>query len=283
MTYDGTAEQAATAIIRAFEQPAALPAPLAALFVGPGAAVPCHAWSWRNRLLVALAGHADARGFRQWQQASRWVKKGEKSFPILAPILRTVRDAATGERREVVVGFRGVSVFGLAQTDGPPLPAADPTTAQWLDALPLIGVARGWNLSVGVFDGWVSPARGVYRRGRGIELGVKNLATWAHELVHAADDRLGALVERGQHWRSETVAQLGAAVLLRLLGHDADADLGFTWHYIGGYAKAEGLDVASACGQVLDRTCRAVRHILDAAGYPADGSATEAGRLEAAG
>ena len=171
VTYHGTAEQAAAAIIRAFEQQAALPAPLAALFVDTGVTVPCHVWSWRNRLLAALAGHADARGFRQWQQAGRWVRTGEKSFPILAPILRTVRDAATGERREVVAGFRGVSVSGLDQTDGTPLPAVAPEAVRWVDALRLIDVARGWGLSVDVFDGWTSPAGEVYRLGRGIGLG----------------------------------------------------------------------------------------------------------------
>ena len=62
---------------------------------------------------------------------------------------------------------------------------------------------------------------GRYRYGKGIELCVKNLATWCHELVHATDDRNGSLKEKGQHWRSETVAELGGAVLLEVLGCSA--------------------------------------------------------------
>jgi hypothetical protein len=265
MKYFGNAEEAAAGIVKAFENPNALPAPLATLFVRTGADVPCRKWSWRNRLLVALAGHADARGFRQWQQVGRWVRKGEKSLAILAPVLKTVRDEDTGKEKEVLLGFRGIPVFGHGQTDGEPLPAADPEAERWVQDLPLVEVARDWGLSVGVFDGEATAARGLYRRGRAIAIGVRNLSTWAHELVHAADDRGGNLKERGQHWRSETVAQLGAAVLLRLLGYEEEADLGHSWRYIAGYAREEGIDVVGACCQVLERTCQAVKLILDTA------------------
>lgn len=266
MKFHGSAEQAAAAIVAAFQNPDSLPAPLATVFVPAGPHTPCQKWSDRNRLLVALRGHRDARGFRQWQEVGRCVRKGEKSFPILVPLLRRVRDEATGEAREIVVGFRGVSVFGLSQTDGPPLPGADPAADAWLDGLPLVGVAREWGLSVETYPGTAGGPQGVYRRGKGIALGVTNLSTWCHELVHAADDRLGALVERGQHWRSECVAALGAAVLLTLLGEPVQADLGFTKNYIAGYAPDVGLDAPTACFRVLDRTCRAVRLILDTAG-----------------
>ena len=62
----------------------------------------------------------------------------------------------------------------------------------------------------------------------------------------------------GQHWRSETVAELGGAVLLRILGFEQDADLGGCWEYIQHYAAQTGIEVVDACGWVLDRTCEAV-------------------------
>lgn len=265
MNYFGTAEEAAAVIVKAFENPNGLPAPLATLFIKTGQDIPCRKWSWRNQLLVALAGHADARGFRQWQQVGRFVKKGEKSFTILAPVLKTVKDKETGKEVEVLVGFRGVPVFGIGQTDGQPLPSADRDAGGWVESLPLVEVARRWGLSVEVFEGEQSGRHGFYRRGRVIGLGVKNLSTWAHELVHAADDRAGNLKERGQNWRSETVAQLGAAVLLRLLGCEEEADLGGSFRYIFGYALAAKVDVVGACCSVLERTCQAVKLILDTA------------------
>jgi hypothetical protein len=265
VNYFGTAEEAAAVIVKAFETPNGLPAPLATLFIKTGQDIPCRKWSWRNQLLVALAGHADARGFRQWQQVGRYVKKGEKSFTILAPVLKTVKDEETGNEREVLLGFRGIPVFGIGQTDGQPLPPADPDAGCWVESLPLVEVARRWGLSVEIFEGEQNGRHGFYRRGKGIGLGVKNLATWCHELVHAADDRAGNLKERGQNWRSETVAQLGAAVLLRLLGCEEEADLGGSFRYIFTYAIAAKIDVVGACCQVLERTCQAVQLILDTA------------------
>ena len=74
-------------------------------------------------------------------------------------------------------------------------------------------VAVSWGLSVDCYSGKPGKALGWYRRKQAIALDVQNLATWAHELVHATDDRQGQFTERGQHWRSETVAELGGRVL----------------------------------------------------------------------
>src|SRR5262249_44628397 len=157
------------------------------------------------------------------------------------------KDEETGKETEVLLGFRGVPVFGIGQTDGQPLPPTDPNAGRWVESLPLVEVARRWGLSVEVFEGEQDGRHGFYRRGQLIGLGVKNLSTWCHELVHAADDKAGNLKERGQNWRSETVAQLGAAVLLRLLGFEEEADLGGSFRYIFGYALAAKIDVVGAC------------------------------------
>ena len=94
-----------------------------------------------------------------------------------------------------------------------------------------------------------------------------------HELVHAADDRLGQLTERGQHWRSETVAELGGAVLLECLGQPVEADLGGCWEYVSAYARDAGLEPITACNRVLTRTCDAVALILDTAAQLAESQA----------
>ena len=264
MNYLGKAEEAAKAIVKAFENPTELPEPLAHMFFRRRDDLPCRSWSWRNQMLVALRGTMDARGFRQWQQVGRWVKSGEKAFHILAPLVRNKTDSENVREREMVVGFRGVPVFAYEQTEGRPLPAAS-TAKHWIDALPLVEVARQWGLAVGTFDARATPFLGLYRRKKSILLGVKNLATWTHELVHAADDRLGGLTDNRRHWTNEVVAELGAAVLLRLTGHETETDLGGCRMYIRRYSFREGLTVADACGQVLDRTCNAVRLILDTA------------------
>jgi hypothetical protein len=259
----GKAAEAANEILSAFRDPNSLPAPLAQVFIHRKDNVPCRSWSWRNQLIVALHGHADARGFRQWEQVGRHVRKGEKPFHILSPCLKTAVDEKTGEEKKVLYGFRGTPVFGLDQTQGQPLPPRDPALDAWLKSLPLREVADAWGLGVEAFNGRRAGYLGKISHGHGIALGVKNLSTWAHELVHAADRRNGRLKELGQHWRSETVAELGGAVLLKVLGYEHEADLGGCWQYVEGYAKRQGIDVLKACNLVLERTCEAVALILD--------------------
>jgi hypothetical protein len=264
MKFYGKAEESAKVILDAFRNPNCLPKPLAEVFIHRMDNMPCRAWSWRNQLLVALQGHKDARGYRQWEEVGRWVKKGERAFYILSPLSKKVEDK-TGEEKTVIYGFRGTAVFGYEQTEGRPLPPADPEAVRWVETLPLIEVAREWGLAVQSFNGNGASYLGAYRHHSGIALGVKNLSTWAHELVHAADHRNGKLNELGQHWRSETVAELGGAVLLQILGYPHEADLGGCWKYIQSYAERAGLEVIDACGKVLQRTCEAVALILDTA------------------
>jgi hypothetical protein len=52
---------------------------------------------------------SDARGYRQWQEVGRQVKKGEKSLPILVPIVRkrTTENRETDQEEETsyLAGF----------------------------------------------------------------------------------------------------------------------------------------------------------------------------------
>lgn len=265
----GKAEQAATQILDAFKTPGELPEKLAPVFINRKDESPCRKWSWNNQLIAALHGHGDARGYRQWQSVDRHVKKGERSFTILSPITKKIEDPKTKKERIVVIGFKGTPVFGYSQTDGEPLPGQEELN-DWLSGLPFREVAESWGLSVEAFNGQEGKAFGwfshtVTGEGRAIALGVENLSTWAHEMIHAADCRLGKLTESGQHWRSETVAELGGAVLLKVLGYDLEADLGGCWDYVQHYAKAADIEPIAACQHVLKRMCDAVTLILDTA------------------
>lgn len=265
MQFYGKAEETANRVIELFRTPDKLPQALAPMLIRRHDAIPCRAWSWSNQLLTALAGTDDARGFRQWEDVGRHVVKGARAFHILAPchVKRTETDDGGAEvERTVLVGFRSVPVFRYEDTDGAELPdrASD---AQFIDALPLVEVARAWGLKIGTYNGAHARYAGFYRHGQSIALGVENLSTWAHELVHAADDRAGTIDKRGgQVPSNEIVAELGGAVLLQLLGKPADADLGGCWAYVQAY---EGKHPISACQRLLARTCAAVALILETA------------------
>lgn len=265
MGFFGKAEAAAQAILRAFEDTNSLPTPLAQIFIRRKDSPHSRSWSWGNQLLVVLNGFTDARTFLQWHEVGRNVRQGQRAFYILAPMTKKIINSLTNEEQVIVCGFRGLPVFGEQQTEGRPLPSGDPDIENWVESLPLLAVAKNWNVAVETFDGEGISFRGRYVFGKAIELGVKNLSTWAHEMVHAADDRNGNLKERGQHWRSETVAELGGAVLLQILGYKQEADLGGCWRYIQSYAEQEKIGVTEACMMVLDRTCKAVGLILDTA------------------
>jgi len=262
--------EVAERIIEAFRHPEDLPAALAPILVRRNDHVPCRRWSWPNQLAVALNGTSDARGFRQWEAVGRHVRKGSKALWILAPCVRTVteqdEDGKEAERH-VVYGFRSAPVFAVEDTEGEPLPANDDRYAEWVKQLPLVEVAEAWDVRVDTFTHRNGNPLGYYRygssRGQAIMLGTENLATWAHELIHAADHRVSGL--HGKDWHKEIVAELGSATLLRCLGLEYDADLGGAFAYIARYAAQARLPTVKACIGVLDRVCESVKLVLDTA------------------
>ncbi len=265
-------ENATRAIVDRFER-GDLPAALAPIFIHRTDDVPCRSWSWSNQILTALAGYDDARGYRAWQQAGRQVSKGESAFYILEPVRRTItgknEDTGEPEKKTICAGFKAGARFGYEQTEGEPLPERE-NERRFLDALPLVDVARSWGLRLQTFNGATVGEAGWFahngEQGKAIGLGVENLSTWAHELVHAADLRCGALEKkRGQILSNEVVAEMGGATLLQCIGHESAADLGGCFDYVKTYCDREDKPVARVCMQLLDRIGSAVALILDTA------------------
>ncbi len=80
-----------------------------------------HRYSFTNLMLILsqrpTATHV--AGFKAWKKLNRYVKKGEKSITIIAPVIRRGDD---DDEVRKVRGFRAARVFDIAQTDGEPLP-----------------------------------------------------------------------------------------------------------------------------------------------------------------
>ncbi len=264
MKFYGKAQTVADDIVSAFEQ-GRIPKALAQVFIHKRDDIPSNKWSWSNQLLVALHGYADARGIRQWNQVNRSVMKGQRAFDILAPRFIRKRNEHTGEEEAALIGFVTVPVFGYEQTHGAALPGANPGLEAWQHNLPLREVAEAWGLSVTTFSGAGARYHGYYRHGQAIALGVKNLSTWAHELIHAADDRVQGGLKGGQDLDQEVIAEFGGAVLLEILGMDQESDRGGCWEYVNAYADKAKIHPITAINRVLDRTCKAVSLILESA------------------
>lgn len=270
MKFYGKAHATAQLILDAFEKPDALPQALAPMFLEGHADLPCRKWSWSNQLLVALACTADARGIRQWNECNRRVKTGARAFHILVPI--TIKKTenkpeTTGkeESRVAVIGFKSAPVFRIEDTDGASIET--PNNQQFLDALPLIDVARQWGIDVKSYNGTGAAMAGYFQYSsllpnQTIALGVRNLSTWAHEMIHASDHRLVNLQKTSKVSR-EIVAEFGGAILLQMLGHDHASDLGGCYEYCKAHADAEKKSLVSVCIELLNRTCNAVANILE--------------------
>jgi len=146
------AQEVAERIVEAFKQPDRLPAALAPMFIHRKDDVPCRRWSWHNQLIAALSGTTDARGIRQWNEAGRKVKKGTSAIWILAPCLKTVEEEDEDRQRierRILYAFRSVPVFAFEDTEGDPLPKFDDHYETWVKELPLLGVAKVWDITVG--------------------------------------------------------------------------------------------------------------------------------------
>jgi len=235
-----------------------------ALINSPGK--PSSKWSFGNQLLMLLAGTSDARGFRQWNEAGRWVSKGAKAFWILGPVRKKVkaREKALEEQgepkegfREVLIGFKAIPVFRFEDTYGQDLPVYEPKSPP-----PLMEVAERFGMRVQ----YELLAPGVYgatdHTNRTIVLATEDADVFFHELGHAIHRTFEPKSGHGQEQEAETIAQLVAATLARLYGSPADS---FSWSYIASYAHSnEPQKVGRLCMRVLDRTKKVLELI-----YPA--------------
>jgi hypothetical protein len=217
-------------------------------------AKPSSKWSFGNQLLMLLAGTADARGFRQWIEVGRSVRRGSKAIYILGPVRKRVRRKASAEHgepgeefAEVLVGFMPVPVFRYQDTAGKDLPVYEPKSPP-----PLMEVAERFGMRVQ----YERLAPGVYgatdHTNKTIVLATEDADVFFHELGHAIHRTFEPKSGHGQEPEAETIAQLVAATLARLYGSPADS---FSWSYIASYANSNNpQQVGRLCMRVLDRT-----------------------------
>lgn len=194
--------------------------------------VPMMKWSFLNQLGVYLTkGTTDARRFNQWKALGRRVKKGAKATYILEPIIIKVKEE-TPDGNEIegtrLVGFRGVPVFAVEDTEGEPLPSFD---YEPKEPPALVEVAQALGIPV-KYTASDRPALGCYRPfSDEIELYSQDEEVWFHELGHAIHKRIGFQ----DYAYDEVVAELTSAVLAMVYsGKDIT---GNAWKYIKAYAE----------------------------------------------
>lgn len=235
-----------------------VPKALAVAVIPPNLGGPSCKWSVSNRLLQFFADTSDARGFKQWKEAGRSVKKGSKAFHILGPKIRkwTDKDADGQEtERSYVAGFFAIPVFRVEDTDGEPLPY-EPTTPP-----PLADVAERFGLSVS-YQTFASNYMGYYSdRDKKIVLASHNLQVFFHELAHAAHQRVENNLKGGQIPSQEIIAELTAATLASL--YAPEVNLGFSYKYVETYATKSKKTIERACLAVINTVGKVLDEILN--------------------
>ncbi len=208
-----------------------------------------HTYSFGNILMIATQKPSATRvaGIRTWNELGRRVKRGEKGILIFAPLIGWKRvqaevtepptngkkskkkadaSATTPELKteKQLLGFRGVYVFDVAQTEGEPLPEMGNTVKGEVDeTLPrLIEFVQSQAIKFEYSDA-ISPARGISYGGLIRVLPdmppTETLSTLihelAHEMLHKAERR--TLVTKTVR---ETEAEAVAFVVCDALGLD---------------------------------------------------------------
>jgi antirestriction protein ArdC len=219
--------------------------------------IPACRWSLLNRIFMFLAGTNDARGFRQWQEVGRHVKKGSKAFTILAPRFIKKDTEDEEEAKSILVGFLAVPVFRVEDTEGEPL---DYQRIE-LSELPLMEVAQEWGISVKAIPGNYRSFGYFSQDRREIALATEEESVFFHELAHAAHQRILGELKRGQDWKQEIVAELSAAALCKLVGKTSN-HLGNSYRYIERYARDAKLTPWQGCMRVMSDTEKVLNLIM---------------------
>jgi len=220
---------------------------------------PCDSWSLTNQILMLINETEDARGFRQWEQVGRRVKKGAKAVYILGPVARKVkeRDEETGEERErtLIFGFKGIPVFCIEDTEGEPIEDSRPDYHPPIMP-PLMNVAKAWGIGV-QYAGGNARYYGAYYPGKDvIVLCTHDEITFFHELAHAAHNRVRPL-KGGQDATQEIVAETSAAILCLMYGYEGFVSKARS--YVANYAKMDPKE----CTKAVMRAISDIEKVLD--------------------
>lgn len=221
-----------------------------------------HKYSFSNQIIISIQNPNATRvaGFNKWKEMGRNVKRGEKALNILAPkIYNVVKEDKDGnpvkgpdgkpikERR--VVGFTGVSVFDVSQTEGkplPPKPELSETPPEGLkedleNAVESYGYSVHYSDDAGPGEGYTSKTDKKVVIKKSLNPG-QTASVLAHELGHIAAGHMERedyhTGEGGHRGTMEVEAESISYVILRANGMSTAAGTE-SKGYVSGWAKAQ--------------------------------------------
>ena len=240
-----------------------------------------HHYSPQNILLIGIQRPDATRvaGFQTWKRLGRFVRRGEKGITILAPMVRKTSDAGESgdgppeEPTRKLVGFRPVTVFDMAQTEGEPLddvPMARVLTGD--DWQPVLTALITSTVPVPVTFGALPPETwGMWQPAPGGHITISDAAdpnmhlkTLLHEWAHSIGIPAGTAVPADPAARAEeeVIAETTAYIVGHTIGLDT---LSYSQSYVAGWSGRSPETVRRALGAIHHR----VQVMMDAiAGSP---------------
>jgi len=221
-------------------------------------------WSQAEQRGTAVTRPA---GYRAWQQFGRHVRRGERGYKILAPIIRRLpaEEADDEEPRRIVTGFRVVTVFDVSQTDGEPLAEVGPRLltgdgdADLLNAAVGLIEEHGYEFSLGPLHGPNGQTRPLIRQVVVEETleAAQRTKTTVHELAHVLMHAGGR--EIGCRGRIEVEAESVAYVVCGAAGLDTSA---YSVAYVASWAETTA-DPERTLLATAERIVISARRILE--------------------
>jgi hypothetical protein len=228
-----------------------------------------HNYSFGNIVAIARQRPTATRvaGFGTWKEMGRFVKRGERGIQILAPMIGNRRRNAEAAQhtdgdgnakpQPVLIGFRAVYVFDVAQTEGADLPEFEHNISGEVGEQRdrLIDFLGQQNIAL-EFNERIAPALGVSYGGKIALLPgqskpeefVTLLHETAHELLHKADRRT---------FTTATVRETEAEAVAFIVGQAIGLEMGnassdYIQMYNGNAALlAESLEVIQRTSAVI--------------------------------
>jgi hypothetical protein len=228
-----------------------------------------HSYSFGNILSIARQRPTATRvaGFHAWKEFGRFVKRGEKGIQILAPMVgkrRTKDDAIQRSTQDdnakaapVLIGFRAVYVFDVAQTEGADLPEFEHNiTGEVGDHRDrLIAFLDSQNIAL-EYNENIAPALGVSYGGKIVLLPGQSEAESFVTLIHEAGHELLHKSDR-RTMTTATVRETEAEAVAFIVGQAIGLEMGkassdYIQMYAGNAALlAESLEVIQRTSAVI--------------------------------
>jgi hypothetical protein len=232
-----------------------------------GAMARFHNYSFGNILAIARQRPTATRvaGFGTWKEMGRFVKKGEKGIQILAPMIgyRRKKDDAEQHRdasakpQPMLIGFRAVYVFDVAQTEGEDVPEFEHNitgeVGEHRDRMFAFLAKQNITLE---FNEKIAPALGVSYGGKIALLPGQSKAEEFTTLVHETAHELLHKAER-RTMTTATVRETEAEAVAFIVGQSVGLEMGnassdYIQMYAGNAALlAESLEVIQHTSAVI--------------------------------